>query len=285
VLDERYLVMGLDALGRAAAGDYFADGHRGAAIIAAYYLCREGPVEPGAAEAMAGMIDRRWAQTGLCAPSPPEAPDQELLQQVTGTLDANIGRLRQAGHNVIIPSLALRAFRQLPEAITPSRVNGVCRLIEAFDTAEDISPEDTDASPDPADASQFAEFALRQTLQAIQAFLGRGQGWSGHMLTYSRALIDLHRLGYEDLARHGLYAHGLYVKRLRMGPRTTDGHFREHEPTDLRPTDHAYWAKRRRQPIGIGHCFKYPYGFYGLLSLARAPDLKQAALAGSYRLF
>ena len=39
MMDRKYLMHGLDALGRAHGLDYFRDGHRGAAIVSAYFLC------------------------------------------------------------------------------------------------------------------------------------------------------------------------------------------------------------------------------------------------------
>ena len=222
MLDERHLIHGLDALSRAHASDYFLDGHKGGAIISAYYLCRENAVEPGVADIIAAMIDEHWSHTDLCAPFPAETPDGALLDRITATLEGNIAPLRQASHNVIFPSLALKAFAQLPEAVTPSRVDGICRLIEKFDTAEDITLDESDEVPDLGPPERMAGFVLAETLQTIQRFLGRGQGWSGHMLTFARALIDLSLMGYAELASKGHHAFKLYVKRTRMGPLASD---------------------------------------------------------------
>ena len=283
--DESYLVLGLDALSRAHAMDYFADGHRGAAIISAYYLCREHPVEDGVAESIAAMIDRHWAGTELCSPVPPEEPDTALVGRIVAALDGNIGRLRQVGHNVIFPSLALKAFRDVPEAITPSRVDGVCRLIEAFKTAEDIALDDGDEPVHLGTPETMAETVLAETLRTMAAFDGRGQGWSGHMLTYGRALMDLAALGYGELAEKGKHAFRLYVKRTRMGPLATDKPRPEHAPMNDCPMDRTYWERRSRQQLGLGHCFKYPYGFYGLMAMARDAGLERRCVAESYRIF
>jgi hypothetical protein len=263
VLDESYLVRGLEALSRAHATDYFVDGHKGGAMVSAYYLCREAEVERGAAEAIAGMLDEHWARTDLCAPFPQEPADPALLDRIVAAMEKSIGRLRQAGHNVILPTLALKAFDQLPDAVTPSRVDGICKLIEAFDTADDITLDDSDDLPALDTPQRLAEAALGEMLRTVQAFLGRGQGWSGHMLTYARALIDLSRLGYSALASQGLHAFRLYITRTRMGPLATDKPRPEHPPSALRPLESRYWEARLKQPVGIGHCLKYPYGFYG----------------------
>ncbi|MFQ6132031.1 MAG: hypothetical protein ACE5R4_08350 [Armatimonadota bacterium] len=285
MLDERYLLLGVNALSRAHATDYFADGHRGAAIVSACYLCRENDVEDGVPETIAAMIDANWAETGLCAPFPDEEPDASLVGRIGAALERNIGRLRQAGHNVIFPAVALKALADLPEAVTPSRVEGVCRLIEAFQTAEDITLDEEDETPDFGTDESMSEFILAEMLRTMQAFDGRGQGWSGHMLTYGRALVDLRQLGWAELAGKGHHAFRLYVKRTRMGPLETDIPRPEHRQSELRPLELEYWRRREGQDVGIGHCFKYPYGFYGLMELARDGELKQRCLEESYRIF
>ena len=285
MLDDSYLVRGLNALSRAHLGHYFADGHRGGAIVSACYLCRENPVEAGVAEAIAALIDHHWSHTDLCAPFPKEPADPSLLGRVAAALEASIGRLRQAGHNVILPTLALKAFADVPDAITPSRVDGVCRLIEAFQPFDDVALDQAEPIPDFGAREPMAEFILAETLRTIEAFVGRGQGWSGHMLTYGRALIDLAELGYSELAARGHHAFKLYITRTRMGPLATDRTIPEHPPIDALPLELAYWERRGQSPVGIGHCFKYPYGFYGLLALNRDPGLEAKCLAECYHVF
>ena len=137
-LQDTYLVHGLNALNRAHETNYFTDGHKGAAIIAAYYFCREVEIESGAADVIRAMIDDHWTHSPLCAPLPREDPEPERISQITGTLHGYLDGLRQAGHNVILPAMAPKAFRQLPEMVTPTRVKGICKLIEAFTTVADI---------------------------------------------------------------------------------------------------------------------------------------------------
>lgn len=285
MLDERYLIRGIDALCRAHETDYFVDGHKGAAIISAWFLCCENEVEEGVPEIVADMLDEHWVHTPLCVPFPDEQADEGLLNSVATALDENIGPLRQAGHNVIFPALALKAFAQGPETVTPSRVAGICRLIERFDTADNIALEEGDDLPPLDDPNTMADAVLSEMVRAARAFVGRGQGWTGHLLTVSQALVDLAALGYGDIAQKGLHTLRLFVKRARLGPRETDKVRPEHPRSDLRPLERAYWVERRTRPVGIGHCFKYPYGFYGLLGLARDGAVRQRALAESFRIF
>ena len=127
MLDNRYLLYGLNALSRAHKFNYFLDGHRGGAIVSGVYLCRQNEVEAGVPAIVAHLIDDHWAHTELCAPFPDEASESRLLDRIVDCMAANMEGMRQAGHNVILPTLALKAFLELPTAITPERVDGVCR--------------------------------------------------------------------------------------------------------------------------------------------------------------
>lgn len=285
MLDNAMLIRGIDALARAHRFNFFADGHRAAAIISAVYLCRENEVEPGVEGHLEAMIDRHWLHTPLCEPLPEEDPDPAHLEKLIDVLAANIGHYRMVGHNVIFPSLALKVFKEHPEFITRGRVDGICRLVEAFDSYEEFPPTADDPAPDFACLKDAAELILGEALRATKAFGGRGQGWTGHLMTYGRAMIDLSELGYTDLVDLGKEAFRHYLKRLRMGPGERDKSRPEHAPSDLRPLQAAYWEKRGVENVGIGHCFKYPYGFYGIIKLAEDSALKQQALGWAFRIF
>jgi hypothetical protein len=180
--------------------------------------------------------------------------------------------------------MALKALQQVPEAATPTRVAGLCKLIESFTTIADIHPEEGDESSDWGEPLDVAEFVLSELLRTIEAFDGRGQGWSGHLVTCARALLDLRELGYGTLAQTGEPAFKLYIKRIRMGPLETDKPRPEHPQSDLRPHQRAYWEKRAERSIGIGHCFKYPYGFYGLLDLVQDVRLERQCIQAAYHI-
>jgi hypothetical protein len=282
MLEQDYLIRGLDALSRAHETNYFTDGHRGAAIVAAYYFCREVDVEPGVADVIRAMIDAHWTHTDLCAPFPDETPEPALVDRILASMEQNAAGLRQAGHNVILPTLALKAFRGLPQAVTPSRVAGIVKLVEAFTIVDDMTLEDGDDIPDLGALPAPADFILSELLRTMEAFDGRGQGWSGHLLTYSRALYDLRQLGYKGLADKGAQAFKLYIKRIRLGPLETDKPRPEHPPSERYPHQRAYWEARRDRPVGIGHVFKYPYGYYKWMDLCTDPDLRRRCMQAAY---
>ncbi len=91
MLDNRYLQYGLDALSRAHQTNYFTYGHRGAAIISAYFFCHETELETGVSELIRSLIDKQWVNTPLCAPFPSEPYDGTGIERVLEALAWNIG--------------------------------------------------------------------------------------------------------------------------------------------------------------------------------------------------
>ena len=283
MVNKTYLLSGLNALSRANELNYFLDGHRGGAIISGVYLCQDNLVEPGVTEAIVGLIDEQWSSTPLCAPFPEEPANPQLLGQIVACMQEHVAGVRQAGHNVILPSLALKAFHDVPEAITPARVVGVCRLIESFTQTDVPMAEDT-RFPDITQKALTAEFVLYEFIACTERFLGRGQGWSGHLLTYGQALMDLLELGYLELVRQAEEGFRMYIRRIRFGPQQTDKNHREHPPIDAFPLQESYWRKREGD-LRFGHKLKYPYGFYGLMRLAEDSELKKQCLQVGHRIF
>jgi len=285
MLPDDYIIHGLNALARASETNYFTDGHRGAAILSAYFLCREERLDPGVPELIGGMMNKYWINTSLCAPFPDEVADPALIAKLADTVCAHATGLRQAGHNIIFPSLALKGFRHKPEAVTPSRVAGICRLVESFDKVDAIELDEEDEQPPLTPVPELATFLLRRLLHVMEAFDGRGQGWSGHLLTTGRAVIDLNECGHADLAEACLPGLWHYVKRIRMGPRETDKGRPEHAVSELRPHHRAYWEARASNDPTLGHVLKYPYGFYGLLRHCGVAELTARCMRETWRIF
>ena len=281
--NNRHLLLGLNALSRAHELEYFADGHRGGAIVSGVYLCRENEVEAGVAERIAMIIDEQWSTTPLCAPFTDEAAAPSLIDNITDALGAHLTGLREAGHNIILPTLALKALRDLPEAATPTRITGICRLIESFGSKQ-VPLADDFTLPDMRDKTRAAQFLLAEFIDCSERFIGRGQGWTGHLLTYSKAIFDLWDMGYGELATRAEEGFKLYIRRIRMGPQDTDKARDEHVPNGHVPLQAAYWQKSGGD-LHFGHRLKYPYGFYGLMQHAEDADLRQKCLEAAYRIF
>jgi hypothetical protein len=285
MLDNTYLILGLDGLSHAHGRNYFDDGHLGASVIAAYYLCHENGLEENTQNVIKSRIDHELRNDALFIPAPSEAPDAALLEQLLNTLSAGIGDLREVGHNIIFGAAALKAFRQCPDAITPFRVEGICKLIGDFTTTQNVAIEDDDGVPGISDESALIEFIFNEYLHSVSLYAGYGQGWAGHLLTIGHAIIELSRLGYPDLAARAHNAYRMYIKTIRRGPKDTDRHIPDHPATTLTPLDCDYWKQRKSVRSGLGHAFKYAYSFYNLLSKLRDPILRERCLAESHKVF
>ena len=198
MLNADYLLFGLNAVSRAHSLNYFEDGHRGGAIISAVYLCKESPVGDGVPQVLGRLIDKHWTHTDLCAPFPDEDAQPGLRQRILDTLARNTDGLRQAGHNVILPTLALKAFTDVPEAITESRVEGICRLIESF-TISDVP--DSDPVELESDISRNQERSIHERSGAKakplqkQYWVEQKGDWNlGHVVKYPYGFYGI--LGY-----------------------------------------------------------------------------------------
>ena len=229
------------------------------------------------------LIDKHWAQTHLCAPFPDEDAQPELAQRILDTMARNMDGLRQAGHNVILPSLALKAFSDVPEAVTASRVEGICSLIESF-TVSHVPDSKPVEVPDPVHYQAFAEFVMEEFLECGKRFNGRGQGWTGHLLTYSRAMLDLQCMGYLKMVQAAREGFEAFVRRIRLGPLESDLPRMEHLRRDAKPLQKQYWLERKGD-WNLGHVVKYPYGFYGLLGHVHGEVIVDRCMAEVYRIF
>ncbi|MCH5376476.1 MAG: hypothetical protein JJ992_21105, partial [Planctomycetes bacterium] len=126
--------------------------------------------------------------------------------------------LRQVGHNAIFAMLAIKAFRMLPDAATPERIDGVCKLIGSFTPWRDVEP-DPDVDPPPfVETAAISKFIQREASAAIDRFVGFGQGFAGHMLTFGQSLVELAAMGDVKWAESCRTAFRKYVTVTRRGP-------------------------------------------------------------------
>jgi hypothetical protein len=283
--DKRLLLLGLNALARAHKLDYFADGHRGASLVAAHLMCVENSFDDRASSRIIKLFDLNWGSQPLCKPFPDEVPEPAKVEKIGTALLEGGEVLRQVGHNAIFAMLAIKAFRQFPGAATPQRIDGVCSLIRSFTPWHDIKP-DVDVDPPPFSESRAAsQFILREAMAAIDRFVGFGQGFAGHMLTFGQALVELAAMGDVELAENCRTAFRKYVTITRRGPEPDARRIPDHKPSNLRPREATYWEKRGDHAVDIGHVFKYPYSYYDLLRRAEDEELTRAFEEKAYHLF
>ncbi len=283
---ERRLVrLGLNALARAHEMNYFADGHRGASLVSAHLMCAENDFDEATVARIEELFDLNWASKPLCRPFPEEDPDPSQIGKIGAALAEGGEVLRQVGHNAIFAMLAIKGFRLVPEAATPRRIEGVCRLIRSMTPWRDVEP-DPEVDPPPFDDTAAAsEFILREASDSIDRFVGFGQGFAGHMLTFGQALVELAEMGDLEWAESCRTAFRKYVTVTRQGPGADDRRIPDHKPSELRPDDADYWEKRGDHAVGIGHVFKYPYSYYDLWNRVDNDVLKREWEAKAYHLF
>lgn len=271
----RMVRLGLNALSRAADRQYFADGHRGAAMISAHLMCVGNQFDETAVDRISELFDLNWASSKLCAPFPEADPVQDAAHRVGAALAEGGTVLREVGHDAIFAMHAIKAFEMLPELATPDRVDGVCRLIRAFKPWKDIPPDDSVKVPPFSDSKAASRFILTEALQAVDRFVGFGQGFAGHMLTFGQSLVALADIGHEEWAEGCRTAFRKYVTVTRKGPQPGDRRIKDHQVTMIRPENTEYWKRRGDRTLGLGHVFKYPYAYYDLMKRAEDPNLKR----------
>ena len=157
--DTRLVLLGLNALARAHELSYFADGHRGAAFVAAHLLIAGNEMNDRARSRIVELFDLNWAKKPLCKPFPVEKPDPKGIARIGEALAERGETLLQVGHNAIFAMLAIKGFRMLPEAATPQRIDGVCALIRKFTPWRDVMP-DKDIDPPPPQSLSCAKRAM-----------------------------------------------------------------------------------------------------------------------------
>lgn len=285
-LEERRLVLlGLNALARSPEYNYFADGHRGASLVAAHLLCVDNGLTDEARSRIVELFELNWASKPLCQPYPEADPVPDRIREIGFALAERGDVLLQVGHNAIFAMIAIKAFRMLPTAATPERIDGVCRLIRSFTPWRDVDPDPEIDPPPFSDAKAASRFVLQEALDAIDRFIGYGQGFAGHMLTFGHSLIELAAMGDVEFAESCRTAFCKYVTVTRLGPEPDARRIADHKQSPLRPKDAEYWQRRGEKTLGLGHVFKYPYSYYDLLRYADDPQLQQAWEAKAYHLF
>jgi hypothetical protein len=308
MIDSRYLYLGLCGLARAHLASPMA-GHLGAALLAGYFFAEEHPdLDPAVYAGVERDLDRvvageesLWFDaeaagitiSELFAPFPPEPAATERIESIATALSANIQRTREAGHNVIFASLAIRGLAEHPEHATPSIVDGICRLIRRFDRA---SPGpgyygkkrgwiDGDAVTLSEDAGLPPYADERAMVRAVIGELVRGasvrrQGFGGlfHVINHAQAITLLSQTGHGDLARRGLAAHHHHLQLYRSLPDVeaelgalVKARHDPRTPEHWSRTDSVQWS------AWLTHRIKTLYAFLDLLPMVEHAETRREA--------
>jgi hypothetical protein len=254
-------------------------------MVTAHLLCVENQMDDPAQSRIVEILDHNWANKPLCESFPEADPVPERIKEIGLALADRGETLLQVGHNAIFAMLAIKALRMVPSAATPERIDGVCKLIRSFTPWRDVDP-DPDIDPPPfSDSAAASRFVLQEASDAVDRYVGFGQGFAGHMLTFGQSLIEMAATGDEEYAESCRIAFCKYVTVTRGGPQADEKPRPDHKPIDDRPVDAKYWRRRDDKAVGIGHVFKYPYSYYDLLRRAGDPELARKWDAKAYHIF
>jgi hypothetical protein len=292
-IGRRELVKGLDGMSRVAerGNDPFFGGHNAAAVMASAFFAREEKLDERTQKEIRSLIEARLLTSPIYVPRAKETADPELAEGLVKDLDAGIDSLRRSGHNIIFTNICLKALREVPEAATPQRVNGLRKMVQSFGARKVAGHplENKDRLVDLRDETKFIHFIFEEYLKALDLYLnGKGHhGFAGHLLTIGHALIELKRAGYKETAEKGVEAYWKFVQQARAGADLGGEKVKEAPPKAPSPVTWDYWAGQvKRQTIEIvsSHLIKYPYSFFALAKELRDDGLKQRLLEQIYHL-
>jgi hypothetical protein len=272
----REMVKGLDGMSRVAdKGNTFGLGHNAAAVINSAFFCREQKLGADTQKEILAFLDARLLKNEIYAAArPKEAADPKFVEGLLEDLDAGIATLRGKGHNIIFAVTCLKALRAVPEAATPERMDGLRKMVRSFGKTKGGAEKDSDPLVGLDDERKFVHFVFEEFLKA------KGDGFDGHVVTIGHALVELYRLGHQELARKGVPAYWQWVR----GARADESEGRVAPAPSVAPTPltREYWAaqaKRRLGEVVSSHTVKYPYSFYALAKDVTDEDLKKRILA------
>jgi len=277
----REIIKGLDGMSRVAEkGNVFGLGHNAAAVISSAFFCREQKLGADTQKELLAYLDARLLKNPIYAAARPrEAADPTLIEGLLEDLDAGTATLRGKGHNIIFAVTCLKALRAVPEAATPERIDGLRKMVRSFGKTRGGAAKDSDPLVGLDDEQKFVHFVFEEFLRA------KGDGFDGHVVTIGHALVELYRMGHEELARKGVPAYWQWVRESRAGE--GEGKAGPAPPRAPTPLTREYWAAQAKHRIGeivSSHTVKYPYSFYALAKDVKDEDLKKRILAKVYRL-
>ncbi len=298
MINFEYLYRGLCGMAQAPKASSMA-GHLGAAVIAGYFFGEDYPqLDTGVFQGIERDLDRIaggeesiWfdpTKAGISAadlfkPLPKEEPKASLINSLSQALEANIGKARQSGHNVIFTSIAIRALKSHETYTTPKLVLGIRKLIQSFDRQHagrgyygkkrgwligNKAPlADPATTPDYESLDAMVETVIDQLI-ATAAERRRGFGGLFHLINHAAALIELARQGYQELASQGLPAHRQHLRLYRALPNLEE-ELGKLVASPLDPLEAPYWEKTESAQWGawLTHRIKTLYGFHTLLPL------------------
>ena len=173
---------------------------------------------------------------------------------------------------------AIRALREVPGLGTTSIISGLCSLLD-FIYGTEPSPENEYHTAHPLPPYDAEEQIIRLT---FECFMRPQRLYFGpysnvgivHYLTHADALLELSRLGYQDIARRGHDAHRCHINT--SGQFTPDERHKPCVPAEYDTMTSTYW-EQEVTGTDIGHQFKVADSYARLSKRLEDGRLKVAA--------
>ncbi len=308
MIDFKYLYKGLCGMAQAYRANAMA-GHLGAAVVAGYFVGEElTDLDEAVYAAIEKELDRIvlgeeaiWYDAKEAGISVPDMfkplPETETrpadISRIAKTLDGNIDKLRQSGHNVIFSSIAIRALRDHEQFATKEMVDGIEKLIGKFDETgpgrgyygkergwilgEEAELDDQTNFPAYRDQQEMVEVVIDELIESASV---RRQGFGGlfHIINHATAITELSRFGYEELAARGLAAHHYHMRLWRSLPDVSEELGKlvaaQHDPRTpeyWQGGDSVQWSAH------LTHRVKTIYGFFTLLRFVESEAKRKQA--------
>ena len=291
-MNDELLELGLIGLANTSArypGSWFM-GHKGAAVLAAHFLCHSIPLDEDVLDAVtefAQAIIREDEPLFTPAPAHPCTYPNGITPVVT-KVEEVITQLTADGHDIIFASLALKALIARPDLATEPVVAG---LVQLLNDAQRDDPRRYLGYDDylnmPVDYSTVPEFesphaaamyalTLHNTVYPDQVIDGHAYFLAGnklHDVTHAHALVELDNLGYHEIASSGIDALRKQF-HLCATSRIPEGLAPFKAPYPLNPWQLAFWERDKTD----AHQVKLAYSVMSLLASAE-PAEREAILA------
>ena len=295
-LGEEYLIKGLTGLARTCDKGGWFQAHWGAAVLASYYLCQENDLDERIKSAVKIQTDAMIRKYGFYfSPLKKEEPDPALIGKVARALEQPISGLRASGHAVTFAALGLRALKDVPRIATPTLIEGLCKISgrigkkrpladHAYNRKNPLPPYSGEESIAEAVFDCILRYEGVRFPPANTGGLRRPN--FTHQLTYSDALVQLHRMGYTDLAKRGHAPHQVYVNT--APPDTAKRNRKLHSSARLEVVlSPGFWEEEanarnwkndfdvKSNRMGdwiVGHLFKILYSYTRLRKLVKDPE-------------
>jgi len=272
IIGKSYLKRGIEALSDSSCCGPLS-GHGGAAVIAAYYFCRENALDERTVLRIRRKLDEFMAGAGESFAvkrdhlGPPASVDR-----IAETLSESVSSLRAGGHDAIFGTLALKALRDFPEAAMEPVVDGVCRALRNFAVFFPVQTSRYNLEHPLAPYGTPQDIVRATSLAILRERPGMRMASVLHWVTHADALVTLGELGFGEVAKLGYPAHQQAINH----PGDVTNPSGEDWSTGPLWFKSGYWESEAPRDgfWGAGHSFKFPYSILKLAQRLQAPDEK-----------